>query len=362
MGRVRKFFAGSNTPLGFYSFFDQIIDLKQAHRFFILKGGPGTGKSTLMYAIAAELLNQGYDIEEFHCSSDAESLDGIAIPALKSAIVDGTAPHVLEPKYPGCGEQIIDLGQFWDQKALIRHRQEIVSLTNANKECYPRVYHYLRAAKELYDDTCAVNQKAVDNVQVGQVTKNLISEIFTNHNPRARIGQVRHLFAAAYTPQGLVDELSSIMDGYTVRYIIKAEPGAGAHQIMQTVVDHAVHHGFTVEAYHSPLDPQRIDHLALPELGIGIVSTYPPYTADQLDGERINLNDYLDHTLRMQYQHILHKNFVLFDELINLAIKQLRHAKHLHDQLEAYYIDHIDFSQYEHLKLEIVREMLRYEA
>ena len=48
MGCVRKFFAGSNTPLGFYSFFDQIIDLMQAHRFFILKGGPGTGKSTLM--------------------------------------------------------------------------------------------------------------------------------------------------------------------------------------------------------------------------------------------------------------------------------------------------------------------------
>ena len=38
------------------------------------------------------MLNRGYDVEFHHCSSDASSIDGVVIPALKIALVDGTTP------------------------------------------------------------------------------------------------------------------------------------------------------------------------------------------------------------------------------------------------------------------------------
>jgi len=90
-GRVINYYAGGNTALGFYSFYES--NLKGLDRLFILKGGPGTGKSTLMKKIGQKWKDKGYDIELLHCSSDNNSIDGVIIPKLKVGVVDGTAPH-----------------------------------------------------------------------------------------------------------------------------------------------------------------------------------------------------------------------------------------------------------------------------
>lgn len=45
-GKVMNYFAGGNTAKGFYSLYDS--NLKGLERLFILKGGPGSGKSTIM--------------------------------------------------------------------------------------------------------------------------------------------------------------------------------------------------------------------------------------------------------------------------------------------------------------------------
>ena len=43
-----QYFLGANSPQGFYSLYDQLIDRHIARAVYILKGGPGCGKSTLM--------------------------------------------------------------------------------------------------------------------------------------------------------------------------------------------------------------------------------------------------------------------------------------------------------------------------
>ncbi|MCR4442499.1 MAG: ATPase [Peptococcaceae bacterium] len=91
-GRVRRAFPGNNTSEGFFSFFEHIIG-PEAKRVFIIKGGPGTGKSTFMKNTGLDLVDRGYDVEFFYCSSDNDSLDAIAVPAVGAAIIDGTAPH-----------------------------------------------------------------------------------------------------------------------------------------------------------------------------------------------------------------------------------------------------------------------------
>jgi len=91
-GRIRRAFPGNNTSEGFFSFFEYIIG-PEARKVFIIKGGPGTGKSTFMKNIGMELVDRGYDVEFFHCASDNDSLDAVAVPAVGAAIIDGTAPH-----------------------------------------------------------------------------------------------------------------------------------------------------------------------------------------------------------------------------------------------------------------------------
>ena len=53
-------FLGANTPEGFISLFDELYDPAEDWRAYIIKGGPGTGKSRLMRRVADELEQAGY--------------------------------------------------------------------------------------------------------------------------------------------------------------------------------------------------------------------------------------------------------------------------------------------------------------
>lgn len=88
-----RFYLGANSPAGFYSLYDQMLDPAEAEDIMILKGGPGCGKSSFMRRVAAAVEAEGVAVEYIQCSGDPESLDAVVFPALKTAIVDGTAPH-----------------------------------------------------------------------------------------------------------------------------------------------------------------------------------------------------------------------------------------------------------------------------
>ena len=88
-----SYFLGSNSYKGFWSLYDEFVNLPEIRRLYIIKGGPGCGKSTFMKTIADAVKEAGYDVERILCSADPDSLDGIYIPALHIAYVDGTAPH-----------------------------------------------------------------------------------------------------------------------------------------------------------------------------------------------------------------------------------------------------------------------------
>ena len=88
-----RFYLGANSPTGFYSLYDQLIDPEEAEDLMILKGGAGCGKSTLMKYVADQAEKRGLQVEYIPCSGDPESLDAILLPERRAAIVDGTAPH-----------------------------------------------------------------------------------------------------------------------------------------------------------------------------------------------------------------------------------------------------------------------------
>ncbi len=92
-GKIRHMFPGGNTSQGFFSYYDYILRQEEATRIICIKGGPGVGKSTFMKKIGEEMQDRGYEVEYMHCSSDNYSLDGVVIPTIKVALLDGTAPH-----------------------------------------------------------------------------------------------------------------------------------------------------------------------------------------------------------------------------------------------------------------------------
>lgn len=93
MNTATHFFLGANSGRGFQNLFQRFCAPEDHHDLVVLKGGPGSGKSTLMKKIGEAMEERGEVVEYLHCSGDPDSLDGVHIPRIRTAVVDGTAPH-----------------------------------------------------------------------------------------------------------------------------------------------------------------------------------------------------------------------------------------------------------------------------
>lgn len=94
--RVTSRFFGTSTPVGLTDF---IPELTAGLRRFLIKGRPGSGKSTLMRRVLARAVELGYDADVYYCSLDPKSLDMVVIPELNFCIFDATPPHEYEPSF-----------------------------------------------------------------------------------------------------------------------------------------------------------------------------------------------------------------------------------------------------------------------
>lgn len=147
----RKYFAASNSERGFVSYFRENFRHGRADRVYLIKGGPGTGKSRLLSELATAAEKAGGEVEYYFCSSDPDSLDGIFVKFGNRtvSVLDSTAPHSEDVDVVGAIDNYIDLGAFWDRSRLCEDREEIVKLALRKEKAYTETYHALRAAGAL---------------------------------------------------------------------------------------------------------------------------------------------------------------------------------------------------------------------
>lgn len=159
-----RYFGAANSYDGFISYFDKLFAPQDYDRIYVLKGGPGTGKSSLMRKLSKEMTALGCRCKEILCSSDPRSLDGIIIchNDKKIAILDGTAPHERDAKIPGAVDEIINLGACWDSGWLRAKRDTIEALCNEKSRAYSTAYSYLKIAGEASDFIYSVYSKIIN--------------------------------------------------------------------------------------------------------------------------------------------------------------------------------------------------------
>ena len=145
------YFAARNGYQGFTSYFEKIFSPVQFSKIYILKGGPGTGKSTLMKKVRDAFKESGVKTQSILCSSDPASLDGLILEenGRKIAVLDGTAPHATDPSLPVAIEEIIDLGSAIFSQHISPYRAELSHLLEKKKFSYKLAYHFLLVCGEL---------------------------------------------------------------------------------------------------------------------------------------------------------------------------------------------------------------------
>lgn len=89
--KVMDRFLGVATPEGPRDFIPSIT--RNVDKRYLIKGRPGTGKSTILGKLLSEAKDRGFDIEAYHCGFDPDSYDMIVIRELNVAVFDSTKPH-----------------------------------------------------------------------------------------------------------------------------------------------------------------------------------------------------------------------------------------------------------------------------
>lgn len=360
-GKIRHMFPGGNTPQGFFSYYDYVIPT-DATRIFLLKGGPGVGKSTFMKKIGQTLVEHGYTIEHHHCSSDPNSLDGLVIPTLGVALIDGTSPHIVDPKHPGCVDEILNLGEYWNESKMINNKNEILSYTKEISKRFQRAYRILKAAKAVYDDWEAANCEAMNYNLANQKAANLGEAIFSSITTIG-YGKNRRLFASAITPIGPVNYIDSISAGLAKRYIITGLPGTGKATLLTKIADTAIAKGLAIETFYCPLDPLKLEHILIPDLNTALITSTPPHNQNLTTAtEVIDMNDCLDTDIIFRLEPVTDYDRSTFWELFGKAGSYIHEAKKLHDELETYYIPNINFSGVDALRTKTLARIVGYAA
>ncbi len=360
-GRVRKVFPGGNTAEGFYSFYDQIAR-PDANKIFVIKGGPGVGKSTFMRKIAESMRDRGYDVELHCCSSDNDSLDGVYIPALDVALIDGTAPHVVDPKNPGAVDEIVHLGDYWDEGAMRANRRQILELNREVGRLFRRAYAWLAAARIFLHEVESYYQDtgALDRGKLNHVAGELIEEIFGRAECRRRTPRDRHLFATAITPEGPVNYLETIVGHLDRRYIIAGDDGTEKNTLIGRVLDAALMRGYDVEVFHCALEPDKVDHVVIPELGVAVINAVEPhFYRHQQPGDRvIDTMQYVDTGIQEAYLGERTRAREMYREAFDQAVWFISKAKQVHDEMEEYYVPNMDFDKIEERRREVEARIL----
>ena len=360
----RHFFPAGNTTRGFYSFFDHILHHEAANHIYSFKGGPGTGKSSMMRKISEHYEEKGLHIEYHHCSSDPDSLDAIVIPEAKVAFMDGTAPHIVDPKTPGAIDEIINLGDNWDRNILESKRDTILKARQENTRLFQKAYGYLRAAGALYHVYEATASSAFNRSQALVWVNELIQKLFREYPIRPNFGKRRSLFAFGITPKGIINYREDYLEGMETTVRIIESVLTSSKEIMDVLADAFIHRGFDVICLHSPINPDAIVEIICDELNIlvSVDNRYYPTNSEVRYIYEVDLTEYIDHTKANHIQKEIDEDIYECDRMLEKAIQYIEKAKENHDQLEKYYVDALDFSKHDELAQKLIKEIDRYLA
>lgn len=347
-----QFFLGANSAEGFSSLYDQWVDQRSIQAFYVIKGGAGCGKSTLMGQVARHMEAEGYDVEYIRCSGDPDSLDGILIPKKGAALADGTAPHGMDPAFTGATGHYIDLGEGYDRKALFLLREEIIQGALAYQACYPQAYRCIRGAEESWrrgrqplhtETTLAKTEKRAAGILSRE-----------RKGRRTGMGRVSRRFLGGVTCQGrllLEDTVEVLCErGYELR----DECGL-ADPLLRRLEAGFLEGGYDVIACADPVNPNRLAHLLIPERSLAFVSS--PVRA----GERyktIRTESLVEKAVWQEGRSFLRLSNRVAEELLAEGIEHLARAKAFHDDLEALYHPHVDFTRAKEMAARTAEEIL----
>lgn len=337
-----KYFLAANSCEGFYSAFDKSYIPGSEWRAFIIKGGPGTGKSGFMKRVAKAAINKNIRTLLCPCSSDPDSLDAVIMPDKKIVIMDGTPPHTVEPIFPGACEKMLNFGNFWNDLKLSYNNKEIIEASVLNKALHKTASQYLQAAGKLLTDSLKTALACTDREKTLSFAERLCRKLIPTKKT-VSVGSEQIRFISGITPFGTVSFADTLIAEVDKVVIFEDDYGSASGIITEYIRGYALSRGYEIITLQNPFLPSLLtDHIIIPELSLAF-ATENGYIRFTLDRRRIHARRFVSQKQLHLSRERMKFNKKAARELMNSATDALARAKAVHDKLENYYIAAMDF-------------------
>lgn len=342
----KKYFAASNSAYGFKSYYESVFDIKKFVKLYIIKGGPGTGKSYFMKKAAESAEKKGYAVTYIYCSSDPDSLDGIIVDELKLAMLDGTSPHSYDAKLPGTVEEIIDLGSFWRTQTLSGSRKTIENLNRQKSECFLRAYKYLAAVKDISENIEDMVRPYVKFEKMKKYVKRLVNDIASGD------GKKEYLLVNSIGMMGRCG-FDSYLDGAGVYFEIHDFCETG-FILLSEIGSQLSAKGADIMISPNPIIQERTDAIAT----LAERMTFEINCCGREGIRTINMKRFTDHSQMGDTRSDIRAATRMRDNALELAENELKKAKKYHFTLEEIYGAAMDFNAKEEFCNEFIEKTI----
>lgn len=271
MAKVFRYFLGVHSPQGYVFRPDQLGEPGR-WRCWVVMGGAAATRSQLIAGVRKAMEERCSVIEELLSSTDPSVLDGAIFPGLSASIADGEPPHAIRPRYPGFFEQPVPLWDCLDRTALWDCREELLARSREAERLSTDAGGYLYAAGALMRELASVGAAAMDREKLLAYARRLAAREFPRSSGN-KGKQEKARFVSAITGEGRVLLRDTIAAAAPRIIAIEDNWGAVSNALLEAIEELAIQTGNEVVTCRCPLFPfTKIDHLLLPQLGLGFVT------------------------------------------------------------------------------------------
>ncbi len=229
---------------------------------------------------------------------------------------------------------------------MVPHKTKVLEINHETSRLFRRAYDYLSIAhranvviESAVADTLALDYRGM-NEQAALIVADALGV-----DAREGYGTARHLFASAISPAGLANHLDTLTWRLHRKYLITGRPGTGRTTLVKRVADAILGRGFSVEYYHCCLDPDKIDHAIIPELGTGIFNASEPHALMPDVGDvLLNTAQFVDDNRLQRLGGEVQEAQEVYSRALDDGLMFMSLAKRTHDELEKYYSPYMDFA------------------
>ncbi|MEA4900996.1 hypothetical protein [Desulfitobacterium sp.] len=331
---VRHFLAEGVTSRGYISLLPDMMT--EWERTYVLMGGPGTGKSTMIKMIGLELLDRGYEVDFIRSARDPDSMAGFSIRRNNLVMLDLYEIAPLKWRAPGIIERFIDFTPMCDLAKLEHYRSRILELEEIEKHAQKEIGIYLA---EEFGEKMRGKMPAVAETKKRPWLPDIYSILNDNEGrdgtwvkaqnalQKLQKSKVTPFFLHGLDCEGWLNLAPHYLTDFDQIHL----DGKETSEAMDWILSEAEQLGQIIDMVLHPLYPEEIIGIVFPQRNLAIWQGKPDELKDQgLDRP--------------------------FSESLKKTLVQYQNTR---DLLKSIYMEVIDFSQVDRLRDELLNQILR---